>query len=129
MQLSSGSAQASVSEPISFQWQWVSTEPFRARLRGVTKDLGSLPHDCSTRIALSGAIAPPCGYFESGTTAASWFPFLNDCDSQNVILIEQAIQLGRCRTAKPSVGEGVALKVICRSCSELFVVFGVSQGR
>ena len=81
--------------PSKFQWQWVSTEPFRARLRGVTKTLSSLPHDCSTRIALSGAIAPPCGYFESGTTAASWFPFLNDGDSRNVILIEQAIQLGR----------------------------------
>jgi Zn-dependent peptidase ImmA (M78 family) len=81
--------------PTEFQWQWVSTEPYRARLRGVTKTLASLPQDCSTRIALSGATAPSCGYFEAGTTTASWFPFLNDSDARNVILIEQAIQLGR----------------------------------
>jgi Zn-dependent peptidase ImmA (M78 family) len=78
-----------------FQWQWISTEPFRARLRTVTKILASLPSDCPTRVALSGAIAPSCGYFEAGTTAASWFAFLNDADVRNVILIEQAIQLGR----------------------------------
>jgi len=81
--------------PTEFQWQWVSTEPFRARLRGVTKTLNSLPHDCSTRIALSGAVAPASGYFEAGTTTASWFPFVNDSDARNVIMIEQAIQLGR----------------------------------
>lgn len=78
-----------------FQWQWISTEPFRARLRSVTKTLASLPDDCPTRVALSGAIAPSSGYFEAGTTAACWFPFLNDADSRNVLLMEQAIQLGR----------------------------------
>lgn len=81
--------------PTGFQWQWVSTEPFRARLRGVTKALNSLPSDCSTRVALSGEPVPQVGYFEAGTTAASWFPFLRDGDVRNVILIEQAVQLGR----------------------------------
>lgn len=81
--------------PTEFQWHWVSTEPYRARLRGVTKSLGSLPQDCPTRIALSGAAPPSSGYFEAGTTTASWFPFLGDSDVRNVILIEQAIQLGR----------------------------------
>lgn len=80
--------------PTDFQWKWISTEPFRARLRSVTKSLSSLPDDCPTRIALSGATAPPSGYFEAGTTAASWFPFLGDADTRNVILIEQAMQLG-----------------------------------
>jgi len=78
-----------------FQWRWISTETFRARLRSVTKSLASLPQDCPTRIALSGGSAPPSGYFEAGTTAASWFPFLHDDDTRNVILKEQAIQLGR----------------------------------
>ena len=80
--------------PTDFQWKWISTETFRARLRSVTKSLSSLPHDCPTRIALSGASAPPSGYFDAGTTAASWFPFLSDADTRNVILMEQAVQLG-----------------------------------
>jgi len=78
-----------------FQWQWISTEPFRARLRSVTKNFNLLPNDCPTRIALSGAISPPSGFFEAGTTAASWFLFLSDADTRNVIIMEQAIQLGR----------------------------------
>jgi hypothetical protein len=78
-----------------FQWPWISTEPFRARLRRVQKDLDKLPDDCPTRIALSGAKPPPCGYFEAGTTAACWFPYLGDSDSRNILLKEQAMQLGR----------------------------------
>ncbi len=81
--------------PTEYQWRWISTEPFRARLRSVTKILVSLPEDCPTRIALSGASTPPAGYFEAGTTAASWFPYLSDTDTRNVILMEQAVQLGR----------------------------------
>ncbi len=78
-----------------FQWPWISTEPFRARLRTVQKNLNALPHDCPTRIALSGAQPPQCGYFEAGTIASCWFPFLSSSDSRNIILMEQAIQLGR----------------------------------
>ena len=78
-----------------FQWRWISTEPFRARLRSVEKNLNALPEDCPTRMALSGAQPPPSGYFETGTTASCWFPYLSDTDSRNVILMEQSMQLGR----------------------------------
>lgn len=81
--------------PIAYQWRWISTEPFRARLRTVTKNLSSLPPDCPTRIALSGERTPASGYFEAGTTAATWFPFLSDIDRRNVILMEQAMKLGQ----------------------------------
>jgi len=81
--------------PTEFQWQWISTEPFRARLRSVTKNLNSIPPDCPTSLALSCTPPPSGEYFEAGTTAASWFPFLSDSDTRNVILMEQAIQLGR----------------------------------
>jgi Zn-dependent peptidase ImmA (M78 family) len=81
--------------PTDFQWKWISTEAFRARLRSVTKSLNSLPDDCPTRMALSGATVPSSGYFAAGTTAAGWFPFLSDHDTRNVILMEHAIQLGR----------------------------------
>lgn len=81
--------------PTDFQWMWISTEPFRARLRTVQKNLNALPSDCPTRIALARAEPPACGYFEAGTTAACWFPYLSDFDSRNVILREQAMQLGR----------------------------------
>lgn len=78
-----------------FQWMWISTEPFRARLRTVQKNLSALPEDCPTRIALSGAPPPTSGYFEAGTTAACWFPYLGNSDSRNILLREQAMQLGR----------------------------------
>lgn len=78
-----------------FQWMWISTEPFRARLRTVQKNLSALPEDCPTRIALSGAAPPTSGYFEAGTTAACWFPYLGNSDSRNILLREQAMQLGR----------------------------------
>jgi hypothetical protein len=81
--------------PTEFQWMWISTEPFRARLRAVQKNLRALPEDCPTRIALAGAQAPSCGYFEAGTTAACWFPYLGYSDSRNILMKEQAMQLGR----------------------------------
>ena len=81
--------------PTDYQWRWISTEPLRARLRSVTKSFNALPEDCPTRIALSGAQPPPSGYFEAGTTAACWFSYLSDTDTRNVILMEQAIKLGR----------------------------------
>jgi hypothetical protein len=34
-------------------------------------------------------------FFEAGTTAATWFPFLKDHSWRNVILIEQSFPLGR----------------------------------
>jgi Zn-dependent peptidase ImmA (M78 family) len=81
--------------PTEYQWQWMSKEPFGPGLRYVGKSLTALPTDCPTRKALSGETVPACGYFEAGTTTASWFPFLSDGDSRNGILKEQAMYLGR----------------------------------
>lgn len=78
-----------------FEWRWFSAETFRVKLRKTTDDLRRLPEDCPTRRALSGETPPPTGFFEAGTTADSWFPFLGHFDSRNVILIEQAVPLGR----------------------------------
>jgi len=37
------------------------------------------------------ATLPGSGYFAAGTTSASWFPFINDTDIRNVMMIEQTI--------------------------------------
>ncbi len=77
------------------EWRWFSAETFRVRLRRTTDDTRKLPEDCPTRRVLSGETPPRAGFFEAGTTADSWFPFLGQFDSRNVVLVEQAIPLGR----------------------------------
>ncbi len=38
---------------------------------------------------------PAAGFFEAGSTASFWFPFMKPGDPMDVVLIEQAISLGR----------------------------------
>lgn len=81
--------------PKEFQWRWASTELFNARLISVQQDPNRLPEDCPTRKALTGQMPGSSGFFEAGTTAATWFPKVRETDFRNVVMIEQAIQLGR----------------------------------
>jgi|SRR5215213_4370 len=78
-----------------FGWKWLSTETFRARFRRTVETLSDLPEDSPTVRAISGERPPAQGYFTAGTTAAAWFPFVDDRGTRNVILIEQAMPLGR----------------------------------
>jgi hypothetical protein len=81
--------------PDSFEWKWLSTETFRARLLKTVETISKLPEDCATRRALNHETSPASGFFECGTAASAWFPFLRYDDYKNVIFIEQAISLGR----------------------------------
>jgi len=78
-----------------FGWKWLSTETFRARYWKTVESIASLPHDSPTAKAIAGERPQPHGFFTAGTTASAWFPYVDDGAYRNVILIEQAIQLGR----------------------------------
>lgn len=78
-----------------FAWKWLSTETFRARFQKTIETVEHLAPGSPTARILAGE-APDSGTFlEAGTTAAAWFPFVRDGDARNVILIEQAMSLGR----------------------------------
>jgi Zn-dependent peptidase ImmA (M78 family) len=81
--------------PEGFQWKFLSTEIFRARFRKTIEEVENLADGSATLAALRSERPPAAGFFENGTTSAAWFPFLNDYDSRNVLLIEQAVSLGR----------------------------------
>lgn len=78
-----------------FQWRWVSTDPFRARLTKVQQNPARLPEDSPTRRALAGQKPSDRPFFEAGTTVRTWFPSVREADFRNVVMLEQAIQLGR----------------------------------
>jgi Zn-dependent peptidase ImmA (M78 family) len=78
-----------------YAWKWLSTETFRARYRKTIESANQLPTDSASAMALRGESVPPGGYFERGSTAAAWFPFVATGARENVLFIEQAIPLGR----------------------------------
>jgi len=93
-----------------YAWKRLSSTTFQARLRRTFETPAELPEDSPTRRALAHQKPPACGpfdgaqgrrehgriggYFESGTTAAAWFPRVGHEDDRNVVFIEQAIPLG-----------------------------------
>ena len=78
-----------------FDWKHLSTDTVRARFQKTIEDRSRIAQGSATDRALSGGALPPSGFFENGTTAAAWFPFLADGSYRNALLIEQAIPLGR----------------------------------
>lgn len=54
-----------------------------------------LTEDCATLKALAQEPAPDCGYFTNGTLSSAWFPFVRHDDFLDVVLVEEAIPLGR----------------------------------
>ncbi|MFW6146033.1 MAG: glycoside hydrolase family 3 N-terminal domain-containing protein [Planctomycetota bacterium] len=54
-----------------------------------------LPADAPTRRALAGEDPPAEGWFTAGATASTWFPGVAPGDRRDLLLIEQAIGLGR----------------------------------
>lgn len=79
----------------TFQWKHLSTDTFKARFQKTIEDRGKIASGSATDKALRGEVVPSAGFFGNGTTAAAWFPFLNDGDSRNALFMEQAVPLGR----------------------------------
>ncbi|MEI7837249.1 MAG: ImmA/IrrE family metallo-endopeptidase [Planctomycetota bacterium] len=78
-----------------YAWKHVSSSVFRAGFRRTFESPADLPPDSPTRLALAHEPTPPPGFFQAGTTASAWLPGLDAADRRNIILIEQAIPLGR----------------------------------
>ena len=81
--------------PDGFGWKWLSTATFRARYRKTIERVSDLPQDSATARALRGGSLPATGFFENGSTASAWFPWVADDSFRNVLFIEQAGSLGR----------------------------------
>ena len=79
----------------SYAWKHLSSTTFEARYRQTVEIPQQLAAGSPTARALAHEAPPAAGYFEAGTTAAAWFPHVRAGEHRDVILIEQAIPLGR----------------------------------
>jgi Zn-dependent peptidase ImmA (M78 family) len=78
-----------------YQWRWLSDEARLGRYWKTIDSADQIPRDSPSGRALSGERPPGAGFFEAGTTAAAWFPFVVSGSYKDILLIEQAMPLGR----------------------------------
>ncbi|MBN1554994.1 MAG: ImmA/IrrE family metallo-endopeptidase [Phycisphaerae bacterium] len=78
-----------------YAWKKLSSAAFAARYRRTVEAPENLPPDSPTTRALAHEIPPARGYFQAGTTAATWFPRVQEGEFRDIIFLEQAIPLGR----------------------------------
>ena len=78
-----------------YVWKSFSSSMFRRHFTQMFEVPEKLTEDCATLKALAQEPAPDCGYFSSGTLSSAWFPFVKHDDFLDVVLVEQAIPLGR----------------------------------
>jgi Zn-dependent peptidase ImmA (M78 family) len=77
-----------------FAWKWLSAKTQKSRLRRPIVLPQRLPPESPTARALAGEITA-ADFFSADTMARSWFPRVSANEGGNVILVEQAISLGR----------------------------------
>ncbi len=78
-----------------YRWKSFSSSMFRRHFSQMFEVPGKLAEDCATLKALTQEPAPDCGYFRNGTLSSAWFPFVKHDDFLDVVLVEEAIPLGR----------------------------------
>ncbi|MCI0458580.1 MAG: ImmA/IrrE family metallo-endopeptidase [Gemmataceae bacterium] len=78
-----------------YAWKWLSYDAREAGYRKTIESSADVVGGSATGQALAGDPTPKAGYFQIGTTAAAWFPYVPHEGFRNVILIEQAVRLGR----------------------------------
>lgn len=81
--------------PDGFAWKWCSPSMTEAGYRGTIRDPDKVPLDAPTGRAFSGEQPPNAQFFHSGTVASAWFPSTWLGSHRDIILIEEAIRLGR----------------------------------
>jgi Zn-dependent peptidase ImmA (M78 family) len=79
----------------SFAWKWLSYEAREAGYRKTIETLTAILPQSATARALGGDTTPAAGYFQTGTTAGVWFPNIRGNEYRDIILLEQAVRLGR----------------------------------
>ncbi|WKZ16471.1 MAG: ImmA/IrrE family metallo-endopeptidase [Candidatus Jettenia caeni] len=78
-----------------YAWKWLSAKTYKAQYRKTIELQNNLPIDSPTARALRGENSSEKGFFEAGTTASSWFPYIRQDSHKDIIFIEQAISSGR----------------------------------
>lgn len=89
-----------------YGWKRLSSATFLARYRRTIEAPGEVAEGSPTWRALAGDAPPETGYFEAGTAAAAWFPRVPAGHQRDIILVEQAIPLGRYGALTLLVPEG-----------------------
>ena len=79
--------------PNGYSWKRLSTETFRQQFRKTIENKAQIPHRSATERAFKGETPPPEGFFQCGSVASAWFPYISSGSFRDVILIEQAISL------------------------------------
>ena len=79
----------------TYQWRWLSDEARMGRYWKTVDSVEQVPFDSPTGRALAGDPLTEGRFFQAGTTASAWFPFVSSGSYKDVLLIEQAIILGR----------------------------------
>ena len=87
------------SHQVESRWQLRVEVALRQHIPGaLQKDIErsvDVPRDSATARALRNEPRPTKGFFENGSVASWWFPFVDDDSYRNAIMMEQAVPLGR----------------------------------
>lgn len=75
-------------------WQSLSAETYRQRFRRTISSVDDLPRGCPTAQALEGGVTGGA-IFKAGSTASFWFQGISSDPRRDIILIEEAMTLGR----------------------------------
>lgn len=76
-------------------WRFLGPAAWEARLGRTIQSAADLPPGSATARALACETPPAGGFFETGTTVASWFSSVSHGNFRNAVLVEQAMSLGR----------------------------------
>lgn len=81
--------------PDGYAWKWLSVSTMEARFWSTITKVENLVAGSPTARALKGESPDERGFFEAGTVAAAWFPWLSQGSYRDVLMIEQALSLGK----------------------------------
>jgi len=78
-----------------YRWKSFSSSMFRRYFSQMFETPEKLAKDCATLKALAQEPVPDSGYFRNGTLSSAWFPFVKHDDFLDVVLVEEAVPMGR----------------------------------
>ena len=78
-----------------YRWKCFSSSMFRRYFTQMFEIPEKLTDDCATLKALAQQPVPDAGFFRNGTLSSAWFPFVKHDDFLDVVLVEEAIPMGR----------------------------------
>jgi hypothetical protein len=81
--------------PEGFQWRWVSRAAWAINFRKTLDEKNELPPDSATARALAGEIDSGKEFNQAIGTTAFWFANVAGGGTRDLLLVEEAIRLGR----------------------------------